>query len=101
MSRHEGTSLLIDCELIVSFSHVAVCSKSIMTLSCTLKDKSEFSPGNSYFFTDFMKRFSKCKYPDVENVQSHKLVGGHSTKIIVESRKTYHSLPPHPGPDLS
>ena len=37
----------------------------------------------------------------MENVQSHKLVGGHSTKMIVESRKMYHSLPFYPGLDLS
>lgn len=47
---------MIDC-----FSHVAVCIKSIMNLSCTLKDKSKLSPGTSYFFTESMKKFSQPK----------------------------------------
>ena len=89
--------------LTVSFSHVAVCIKSIMNLSCTLKDrKSEFSPGTSYFFHWLYEKIEQVQIsPDTENVQSHKLVGGHLTKIIVESRKMYHSLPVYSGLDLS
>ena len=77
--------------LTVSFSHVAVCIKSVMNLSCTLKDrKSEFSPGTSYFFHWLYEMVGQVQLsPDTENIQSHKLVGGHSTKVIVESRKMY------------
>lgn len=64
--------------------------------------QSEFSPETSYFFHWLYEKVYQVQIPpDMENEQSHTLVGGHSTKTRVESREMCHSLPPLSGPDLS
>lgn len=62
----------------------------------------EFSPGTSYFFHWLYEKIEQVQIsPDTEGKRTNKLVGGHSTKIIVESRKMYQSLPVYSGLDLS